>query len=123
MRIREVIFFTFNLLGKIVLKFNYSYRYVWPIPPFSSTCTCICAMKKKNISTIEQYVIDKVKEKRMKMKLSQADIAHKLELSEGFIGNIESPNYRAKYNIKHLNELAKIFNCSPRDFIPKLPLK
>jgi transcriptional regulator with XRE-family HTH domain len=76
-------------------------------------------MKEKKTSDIEQYVIDKVKEKRIKLKLSQAQLAYELNVSEGFIGNIESPNYRAKYNINHLNELAKIFKCSPRDFLPK----
>ncbi|MEO5995437.1 MAG: helix-turn-helix transcriptional regulator [Chitinophagaceae bacterium] len=77
---------------------------------------------KAKISNIEQYVIDKVRERRIKMKLSQAELAYKLEVSEGFIGNIESLNYRAKYNLNHLNELAKIFNCSPREFLPKKPL-
>jgi transcriptional regulator with XRE-family HTH domain len=76
-------------------------------------------MKGKNISDIEQFVIDKVKEKRIKMKLSQAQLAYELNVSEGFIGNIESPNYRAKYNLNHLNELAKLFKCSPKDFLPK----
>jgi transcriptional regulator with XRE-family HTH domain len=76
-------------------------------------------MKGKNVSHIEQFIIDKVKEKRIKMKISQAQLAYELNVSEGFIGNIESPNYRAKYNLNHLNELAKIFKCSPRDFLPK----
>ena len=76
-------------------------------------------MKEKKTSKIEQYVIDKVKEKRIKLKLSQAQLAYELNVSEGFIGNIESSNYRAKYNLNHLNELARIFKCSPRDFLPK----
>ncbi|HYD91447.1 MAG TPA: helix-turn-helix transcriptional regulator, partial [Flavobacterium sp.] len=71
---------------------------------------------------IDQYVIGKVREKRLKLKISQAELAHLLDVSEGFIGNIESPNYRAKYNIHHLNELAKLFKCSPRDFLPKEPI-
>jgi transcriptional regulator with XRE-family HTH domain len=90
--------------------------------PFSSTCTSISAMKQKNISNIDQYVIAKVKAKRIKLKISQAQLAYKLDVSEGFIGNIESPNYRAKYNLNHLNELAKIFNCSPQVFLPKKAL-
>lgn len=70
---------------------------------------------------IEQYVIDKVREKRKEAGLSQAALAHLLDVSEGFIGNIESPKYQDKYSIYHLNELAKIFKCSPRDFLPEQP--
>jgi transcriptional regulator with XRE-family HTH domain len=76
-------------------------------------------MKKSTHSDIEQFVIDRVKEKRIKLKISQAQLAHLLDVSEGFIGNVESPNYRAKYNLNHINELSKIFDCSPRDFLPK----
>lgn len=77
----------------------------------------------KDISAIEAYVIEKVKEKRKAIGMSQVDLAHQLDVSEGFIGNIENPRYRAKYNIKHLNDLAKIFKCSPQDFLPEKPLK
>lgn len=80
-------------------------------------------MKSSNTTLIEQFVINKVKEKRIKLKISQAQLAHLLDVSEGFVGNVESPNYRAKYNLNHLNKLADIFNCSPRDFLPKVPLK
>jgi transcriptional regulator with XRE-family HTH domain len=71
---------------------------------------------------IEKYVIAKVKEKRIANGISQAALAHLLNVSEGFIGNIENPNYPEKYNIRHLNELAKIFKCSPKDFMPDKPL-
>jgi transcriptional regulator with XRE-family HTH domain len=77
--------------------------------------------KSKSIQ-IDNYVIGKVKEMRIKHKISQAELARLMDVSEGFIGNIESPNYRAKYNIKHLNDLAIIFNCSPKDFLPEKPL-
>ena len=79
-------------------------------------------MKKSSTTYIEDYVINTVKEKRIKKGISQAGLAHLLEVSEGFIGNVESPNYRAKYNLNHLNALAKIFECSPKDFLPKVPL-
>jgi len=79
-------------------------------------------MKKSSSTDIELYAISKVKEKRIKLKMSQAQLAHLLDVSEGFIGNVESTNYRAKYNLNHLNVLAKLFKCSPRDFLPKEPL-
>lgn len=79
-------------------------------------------MPKPSTTKIEQYIINKVREKRIKLNISQAELARLLDVSEGFVGNIESPNYRAKYNFNHLNEIAKIFGCSPRDFLPKDPL-
>jgi len=69
-------------------------------------------------SEIELYVINKVREKRTELGISQSELALKLDLSVGFIGHIESPNFAAKYNLNHINKLAEIFNCSPKDFIP-----
>lgn len=73
-------------------------------------------------SNIDNYVINKVKEKRIEKKLSQAELAYELNVSVGFIGKVESANYPSHYNIKHLNQLAKILDCSPQDFLPKKPL-
>ncbi|MCH5689875.1 hypothetical protein LWM68_39990 [Niabella sp. W65] len=39
--------------------------------------------------------------------------------TKSFIGNIESMNNRAKYNLSHINLLADYFNLSPRDFLPE----
>lgn len=72
-------------------------------------------------SDIELYVINKVREMRMTKGISQADLALKLNLSVGFIGHIENPKYRAKYNLNHINELAKVFDCSVKDFLPDTP--
>ncbi len=74
------------------------------------------------MNKIEQYVIDTVKELRTSKNISQAELARLLDVSEGFIGNVENKNYRAKYNLNHINELAKIFKCSPKDFLPEKPL-
>jgi len=73
-------------------------------------------------SKIDLYVIDKVKDKRIEKNLSQAALAYELDVSVGFIGKAESNKYPTHYNIKHLNELAKILKCSPQDFLPKKPL-
>jgi hypothetical protein len=35
---------------------------------------------------------------------------------------VENPKYRAKYNLYNINELAKILDCSPKDFLPEKPL-
>lgn len=73
-------------------------------------------------TAIDLYVIAKVREIRIEHNLSQADLAYQLNVSVGFIGQVESIKYPAHFNIKHLNELAKIFKCSPQDFLPKKPL-
>lgn len=73
-------------------------------------------------SKIDQYVIDKVKEKRLDRNLSQADLAYELGMSVGFIGKVESIRYSTHYNLKHLNDLSKILKCSPQDFLPKKAL-
>ncbi|WP_265857410.1 helix-turn-helix transcriptional regulator [Pedobacter sandarakinus] len=80
-------------------------------------------MEKRNSkSEIDLYVINKVKEYRLKADISQAKLAAELDKSLSFIGAIESPRYRAKYNIQHLNQLAKLFGCSIKDFFPELPI-
>lgn len=70
-------------------------------------------------SEIDVFVINKVRELRIEAGISQAEIALALDLSVGFIGHIESTKYRAKYNLNHLNKLAKILNCSIKDFFPE----
>ena len=79
-------------------------------------------MDEPLLSEIEQYVINVVKEKRIEKGWSQKDLAYEIDLSIGFIGDIESPRYRAKYNLNHINTLAKVFECSPKDFLPELPM-
>ena len=79
-------------------------------------------MNEASSSPIEQYIIDIVRQKRIEKGWSQKDLAYEMELSIGFIGNVENPKLRAKYNINHINVLAKVFECSPKDFLPDVPL-
>lgn len=74
------------------------------------------------ISEIELYIIEKVKEKRIDSGLSQLALSQKLEMSDSFVSHVESPKRRAKYNVNHINELAKVFSCSPKDFLPSEPI-
>jgi transcriptional regulator with XRE-family HTH domain len=71
------------------------------------------------ISEIDWFIIKKVKEIRVAKKISQFDLAVALGLSDAAIGKIENPKERAKYNIRHLNLLAKALNCPPRDLLPE----
>lgn len=73
-------------------------------------------------SKIDIYVIDRVKEKRIEKNLSQAALAYELGMSVGFIGKVESSKYSTHYNIKHINDLARILKCSPQDFLPHKPI-
>lgn len=77
--------------------------------------------EKINTSEIDLYVIERVKKMREEKGFTQSDLAYKMDVSYGFIGQAESPNHRAKYNINHLNKIAKIFNCEFKDFFPEKP--
>jgi transcriptional regulator with XRE-family HTH domain len=79
-------------------------------------------MNKKAKTDFELYVIGKVRDKRMALKLSQDDLAMFLDADRSFIGQIESPNNPAKYHLNHLNILARELNCSPKDFLPDNPI-
>jgi transcriptional regulator with XRE-family HTH domain len=70
-------------------------------------------------SEIELFVISKAKALREQANLSQSELAFKLDVSNGFIGQVESPNSPSKYNLDHIDKLAIIFNCSPKDFLPE----
>jgi transcriptional regulator with XRE-family HTH domain len=77
-------------------------------------------------SYIDQYIIDRVREIRKLKKISQETLAYKLDFeSKGYIGAIESMNEERTecYNIKHLNQIAKILECSPQDFWPLKPIE
>ena len=80
-------------------------------------------MGKKNLKNkIDWFIVNQVRELRLAQGFTQDDVALHLNLSKGYIGHIESPNFIAKYNNGHLNELAKLFDCSPKDFMPAKPL-
>lgn len=71
---------------------------------------------------VDLYVIDAIRKERIAQKVSQAMLAYGIGVSKGFIGMAESPKYNIKYNIHHINEIAKYLGCSPRDFLPEKPL-
>lgn len=76
-------------------------------------------------SPIDQYIIDRVLERRKAKNKSQEDIAIKLGFkSNAYIGAIESmnPENEECYNNKQLNILAKFLECSHRDFVPEEPI-
>jgi transcriptional regulator with XRE-family HTH domain len=76
---------------------------------------------KPHATEVDLFVIKKVKEMREKVKIRQIDLSQHLGMADSFISNVESTKRRDKYNIRHLNELAKVFKCSPKDFLPDHP--
>lgn len=71
---------------------------------------------------MDLYVIDAVRRMRTAQNISQTMLSYGIGVSRGFVGQVESPRHRAKYNLTHLNEIAKFLGCSPRDFLPEHPL-
>ena len=75
------------------------------------------------LSAVDKYVIEKVKEFRLEKGISQSQLSFELGYaSSGFVSMIESGKFGKKYNVSQLNEIAKILECSPKDFLPKQPL-
>ena len=73
-------------------------------------------------SEFDQYVSASVRQKRVARDITQADLAIGIGVSDGFISQVESPKSPSKYNLNHLNKIAKYLGCSPRDFLPEKPL-
>lgn len=57
---------------------------------------------------IEIYYIDKVRSLRIKNNMSQAEFAFLLGVRSSFIGKVESNKLFGKYNLNHINKIAKI---------------
>ncbi len=55
----------------------------------------------------------------MAQRVSQEMLAYGIGKSRGFIGQIENPSLRARYNLQHINDIAKYLGVSPRIFIPE----
>lgn len=70
-------------------------------------------------SPLELHIVEVVKMKRKHLKESQEDIAKVLGVTVGYIGQIESKKLKSMYSYDQLNELAKYFKCSPKDFMPE----
>ncbi|KAA6335331.1 hypothetical protein EZS27_016421 [termite gut metagenome] len=73
-------------------------------------------------SKLDDYIIQKVKQKRIEKGLSQRAFADYTNLSQSFVAHVENPRFRAKYNICHINDFAHFFQCSLYDFIPEYPI-
>ena len=79
--------------------------------------------QKKIMKTeIELFIINKVRELREREAIGQKKLSMELKLSSSYVGNAENPYNKAKYNLNHLNELAKIFDVPFSYFFPETHL-
>lgn len=58
------------------------------------------------ISHLDFLLIEKIRILRLNANLSQTALAHKIGVSEGFIGNIENHNQPTKLNIRLISRIA-----------------
>tara|TARA_R110000850_G_scaffold50069_2_gene123065 strand:+ start:162 stop:398 length:237 start_codon:yes stop_codon:yes gene_type:complete len=73
----------------------------------------------QSLEEIERFVISKVREIREIKNFTQEDLSLAIGKNISFISQIEAPSKKAKYNIIHLNLIAKALDCSPKDFWPE----
>jgi len=71
------------------------------------------------LSKIELYVIDKVREIRIQKNISQVELAYLIDVTPGFIGQVESRKHNPKYNLNHINKIAEALTISPKDLLPE----
>lgn len=71
-------------------------------------------------TTLDLYVIDKVLQKRKELGISQKGLAAILEVSVGFIGQVESKKYETKYSVYQVYLLCKHFDCPPSELFPPI---
>ena len=71
-------------------------------------------------SDIDLFVINRIKEKRKELNVSQRGMAAILDCTAGFIGQVESENSDTKYSVHQLYLIEKDFECSPADFFPPI---
>lgn len=76
----------------------------------------------EKLTAIELYVTEAIKKRRKVKNISTRALSVSIGLEESFVGLVENPKTRTKYNLNHLNEIAKILDCSLADFLPPSPL-
>ncbi len=73
----------------------------------------------ESLDEIERYLIKRIKELRESKGITQEELSLSIGKNIGFISQIEAPSKKAKYNVIHLNLIAKILGCSPKEFWPQ----
>lgn len=73
------------------------------------------------ISQLDWHIINRVKEIRKQKGMSQSELSVAMGYSDKYIGSVENPNLKAKFNIGQLNRLAKALKCSLWELVPETP--
>ena len=68
-------------------------------------------------SKVDLFVINKIREKRKELGVSQRGLAAILDCSPSFIGQVESDKFDIKYSVHQVFLIAQFFDCSPADFL------
>ncbi len=79
-------------------------------------------MGRAQKSKFEMAVADKVAELRRQKGLSQDAVAAILEVSRGFVGQVESPNSPSSYSLDQINRLAFELGFQIKDLLPEKPI-
>ena len=75
-------------------------------------------MPKKNKTKIQLFVSQKVKELREEHNLTQEEFAEKIGCSRSSYAGRENPNSDEAFNLEAINTISKIFDISPKYFLP-----
>ena len=70
------------------------------------------------IAEIDWYVINRVKELRIAKGISQEQLSIRLGFSERFISKVETFSAQTKYNLRHLNLIAKVLGVTFSEMLP-----
>lgn len=76
----------------------------------------------KSKSKFEWKIVSLVKDRRTYLKISQGKIAKRLNVTRGYIGQIEMETSRSMYTYDQLDDLSSYLECSPKDFMPENPI-
>jgi transcriptional regulator with XRE-family HTH domain len=70
------------------------------------------------IPEIDWYVINRVREVRTAKGISQEQLSIRMGFSEGFVAKVETFTDPAKYNLKHLNQIARALGVGFSELLP-----
>lgn len=77
-------------------------------------------MFEENPDYFLDKIVEKVKEERIKRKISQLKLANILDFSSpNYIAKIETRKHGVSYNLIHLCKIAEAFNMEVIDLLPK----
>ena len=72
-------------------------------------------------SKVDFFITNEVRKKREALEMSQETLSFRIGKTHSFVSNVECDPEK-KYNCTHLNNIAKVLKCSPKDFLPQDPL-